>query len=109
LCKSRHHRTKPGIIESERQQKRARYRSDAAYRAASLKRSGDYKRTHKAARREERRRARLRKMLAATPGVDVYALVPRMRHAISNASDPLSIAAFVAAKLRQQTDQRDDR
>jgi hypothetical protein len=109
VCRSRHHRTKPGIIESERKQKQARYRADAQYRRGEIERVAIWKKKNAAACQEHRRRARLRRMLAATPGVDVYVVTQRMRPVLGRASNAEVVAAFVVAKIKQQTDQRKDR
>jgi hypothetical protein len=59
-----HHRQRPGVAEHLRQLQRDRYSSDADYRAQQYDRVAEWKADHPEARREERRRAHLRKIVA---------------------------------------------
>ena len=54
---------------------------------------------HPAARTEERRRARIRKIIGNNAGADLYAMVKQLRRVFCNAADLEEAAAFVVAKL----------
>ena len=85
--KALHHRQLPGVAEHERQVKRDRYHADADYRAQQYSRTALWKSSHPEARREERQRAHLRKIVmryAEIVGVD--AVMRDLRYVVAHAA-----------------------
>jgi hypothetical protein len=100
VCNQRHLRAvNRGYCEAERQRKRSKYASDAQYRSNELRRNATWKIDHPEARREERRRARIREIFGNNAGADLYAMVEQLRRVFGNAADLEAAAAFVVAKL----------
>lgn len=86
-CKARHHRQRPGVAEHERQLKRDRYHADADYRAQQYERVASWKTDHPEARREERQRAHLRKIIMRYAEiVDIDTVMRDLRYVSTHAA-----------------------
>jgi hypothetical protein len=101
-CKARHHRNRPGVADHLRQLQRDRYHADADYRAHEHSRSATWKINHPEARREERRRALLRKLIARYAEVISIDVVMRdLTYFVMHAADLQAAVAVVIGEIRK--------